>query len=456
MRRGGERVQGPLDGAVEVRPDSFTRAAVKPADPTARTLLLVGTSHHRVDLALRERLHLSADDAAALAKRLALDGEAVVLSTCNRTELYLAAGDRDRAAARARAELAAVSGLGDVELAPLLYESEDEDAALHLFRVAAGLDSLLPGEVQILGQVRRAYEGARAAGATGPVLSRLFAEALHAGKRARSETGVGVLPASIPAAAAEAAERALGDLAGRRVLVLGAGKIAALAVADFVSRGVEQVFVSNHRLAGAEELARRLGGEAVPFERVPAELERADVVLAATRCPRIVLGAADVEPVLGRRRGRPILFLDIAVPRDIDPRIGELEGCSLYDLDELAEALGEDIAARREELAGAEAIVAEEAARFREWQLALEVSPVVTALRRRAEEIRRAELARTGPRLQTLSPRERQAVEALTAQIVSKLLHEPTVRMKEAAARSGGPTYADALRDLFALDEGHA
>ena len=422
----------------------------------APALVAVGTSHRRADLSLRERLFLGEREAVRLAETLAHGAEAVVLSTCNRTELYVVSDDATTARARARSALAALVGLGAGELAPLLDEREGEEAALHLFRVAAGLDSLLPGEGQILGQVRQAYESALEAGTTGPILNRLFGQALHAGKRVRAETGVGTLPASIPAAAVEVAERSVGDLAGRRVLVLGAGKMAALAVSNFVARRAEKVFVANHRLERAEELARRLGGEAVAFEGIREELVRADVVLAATRCPRLVLLADDVTPALGRRAGRPILFLDIAVPRDVDPAVGKLPGCSLYDLDALGEALGEPIAERRSELAAGEAIVAEEAARFSEWLHSLHVLPVIKALRERAEKIRLDELARNRGGLAALSPAEREAVETLTAQIVNKLLHEPTVRMKAAAADERGEPYAGALRELFALDEERA
>ncbi len=357
---------------------------------------------------------------------------------------------------KARAELSALVGLDAADLAPHLDEREDAEAALHLFRVAAGLDSLLPGEGQILGQVRQAYESALEAGTTGPILNRLFGQALHAGKRVRAETGVGTLPASIPAAAVEVAERTVGDLAGRRVLVLGAGKMAALALSNFVARGAERIFVANHRLERAEELARRFGGEAVAFEQMREELVRADVVLAATRCPRPVLAADDVAPAVARRAGRPILFLDIAVPRDVDPAVGRLEGCSLHDLDSLGEALGESLTERRDALAAGEAMVSEEAAQFSGWLRSLQAVPVIKALRERAEAIRREELARNRGGLGALSQDEREAVETLTAQIVNKLLHEPTVRMKAAAAEERGRPYAGALRELFALDEERA
>ncbi len=403
---------------------------------------------------MRERLHLAPPDAAALARRLTEAGfEAAVLSTCNRSEVYLAAADPAGAARVVRDALAEHSDLSEGELDAVLEERRDADAALHLFRVAAGLDSLLPGEAQILGQVREAYELASTGGSTGRILNRLFASALHAGKRVRAETGVGTVPAAIPAAAADLARRLVGDLDGRRVLVIGAGKMGGLAAESFLARGADRVFVANHRIERAEELARRFGGEAVPFELIGDELARADVVLSSTRCPQAVLHAHDVEPALARRDGRPLLLVDIAVPRDIDPAVADLDGCTLYDLDALGPVAGDAVAQRDEATRAAEAIVAEQADAFAEWLCALDVVPVVAALRRRADAIRERELARVEPRLRRLSEGERREVEAVTAQIVNKLLHEPTVRVKEAAASESGVDYAGALRELFGLDD---
>ncbi len=347
---------------------------------SAASLVLVGASHRTASLDLRERLHLAPDAAFEVVARLAEDGlEAVVLSTCNRTELYVAGEDPEAAAARARAVL------GDADF---LMELRGVDAALHLFRVAAGLDSLLPGESQILGQVREAYELAAQADATGPVLSRAFELALHAGKRVRHETGVGTLPAAIPAAAAALAERTVGPLAGKRILLIGAGKMGSLAATSFLERGAEKVFVANHRIERAEKLAAQFGGEAVPWDRITEELERADVVLSSTRCPVVILHAEQVEAALRARAGRPLLLVDIAVPRDLDPAIADLPGCRLYDLDALGPEAGDAIAHQEQEVAAAEDVVREEAVEFGAWLASLEVAPIVAALRQRADEIR--------------------------------------------------------------------
>jgi glutamyl-tRNA reductase len=417
-------------------------------------LVLVGTSHHRAPLELREQIFVSAADNRELVERLAgRDAEALVLSTCNRTELYLVHGDEEAAQARAYAELAGLADLSESELAPALYTLTEEAAALHAFRVAAGLDSLIPGEAQILGQVRAAYELAQAADTAGPVLHRLFRQALRVGRRVRTETAIGENPASISSAAAELAERVFGSLEGRRILILGAGKMSDLATVNLISRGVESVFVANRSLERAKRLAARFGGRAVGLDAVEAELERADVVVASTSAQGFVLSAEQVVRAMAKRRGRPIFFIDIAVPRDVDPAVNDIEGCYLYDVDDLERVVEESVAGRREEAVRAEAIVSEEAQRFRDWQLSLDVVPAIASLRALAESIRMDELARAEGRLGSLSPSQRRAVESLTAQIVNKLLHPPTVRMKEAAAAADGVLYADAIRHLFALDD---
>jgi glutamyl-tRNA reductase len=392
-------------------------------------LLAVGVSHRHAPLEVRERLYLADGHALELAAALAADGaEAVVVSTCNRTEVYLAGGS----GTQTREELERRSGL---PLDGVVEAWEEEEAVEHLFRVAAGLDSLVPGEAQILGQVRQAYDAALTAGTTGPLLNRLFEEALHAGKRVRTEAKLAELPESVAASAVELAARALGGLGQRRALLFGAGKMSELAARDLRAGGAE-VVVSSRTLESAQELAERVGGTTAPFDAVAVELEHADLVLSATRCPYLILHAEAVRP-----RKRPLVLIDVAVPRDLDPEIGRLEGCTLYDIDDL----GEGLVGREEDVCEAEAIVAEEAARFAEWRRSRGAAPAIAALRRRAEEIRIEELARAEPRLAELSERERKTVETLTAQIVNKLLHAPTVRAKHAGSEQ--------LRELFALRE---
>jgi glutamyl-tRNA reductase len=269
----------------------------------------------------------------------------------------------------------------------------------------------------------------------------------------RTETAIGENPASVSSAAAQLAERVFEDLAGRRILLLGAGKTADLTAANLISRGVGEIVVVNRSPERGEALARRFGGRAVGLDRVEPELAGVDVVVASTSSQGFVLSAAQVERAMRERRGRPIFFIDIAVPRDVDPAVIELEGCYLYDIDDLERVVAESVAGRREEAVRAEAIVSEEADAFRAWQLSLDVVPAISSLRARAESIRREELERAEGRLASLSPSQRRAVEALTSQIVAKLLHQPTVRMKEAAAGAEGVLYADAVRHLFGLGD---
>jgi glutamyl-tRNA reductase len=404
-------------------------------------IVLVGVSHHRAPVELRERAALGREQAAELARVLKGEsGEAVCLSTCNRTELYLADESGEDAERRAEAALLALES----ELGPALYRLGDEAAALHLFRVAAGLDSMVPGEGEILGQVRAAYN----AGAPGPVLDRLFRQALHAGRKARVETAIGESPASVSSAAAALAEQVFGDLRGRKVLVVGAGKIGDLAARNLLSRGADIAWVANRTADRAAGLAARFGGEALPLDRVGEQLASADVVISSTSATGWVLERSQVERVVPARRGRPLFLIDLAVPRDLDPSIHELEGCYLYDIDDLQAVVAVTLAGRRREAERAEGIVAEEAERFREWQASLDVVPAIASLRARAEEIRAAELRRA-----KLSESERRAAESVTAAVVNKLLHLPTVRMKEAAAAADGVIYADAVRHLFGLED---
>jgi glutamyl-tRNA reductase len=394
-------------------------------------LVLVGTSHHRAPVEVREQVAFGRDETRALAARLAAEGcEAVCLSTCNRTELYVAATDAEAAEREAVAVLASL----EPEVEPALYRLHDRAAAHHLFRVAAGLDSLVPGEGEILGQVRAAHE----LGTTGPLLDRVFRQALHAGRKVRAQTAIGQSPASVSAAAAALAEQVFGSLEGRSILLIGAGKVSEQASRNLRSRGAEITLVANSKTAR---------------ERIHEELAAVDVVIASTSAPGLVLEAATVAQALRSRRGRRLLLVDLAVPRDLDPAIGALEGCYLYDIDDLEQIVAETLSLRRREAERAETIVAAEAERFHEWHASLDVVPAIASLRARAEEIREAELQKAESLLGRLDESQRRAVEVVTAQIVNKLLHLPTVRMKQAAAAADGVLYAETVRHLFGLGE---
>lgn len=411
-------------------------------------LALVGVSHHQAPVELRERVAVDLEAAASLARRIANGCEAVVLSTCNRTELYLASHDDAPLEEHGGQALVELAGDRGVALAPVLYRLRDDGAALHLFRVSAGLDSLVPGEGEILGQVRDAFE----AGAPGPLLDRLFRQALYAGRRARVETAIGESPASVPAAAAALAQQVFGSLSGRSVLLVGAGKMSELTARNLRSREATIVAVANRTLTHGEELASQLDARAIGLGELQEALASADVVVASTSAPGFVLDRAELEGVLRARRGRPLLFVDLAVPRDVDPAIATIDGCFVYDIDDLEAVVEASLAGRRAEAVRAESIVASEAERFREWQAALAVVPAIASLRAHAEEIRATELAKAESRLGRLAEDDRLFVEAVTSQIVAKLLHLPTVRLKE-AAETDGVLYADVVRHLFGLGE---
>lgn len=413
-------------------------------------LALVGVSHRQAPVELRERVAVDPDAARGLARALAERCEAVVLSTCNRTELYLASDEATvDLEQRASASLLALAGADGAALAPVLYRLGDDSAALHLFRVAAGLDSLVPGEGEILGQVRDAFER----GSTGPLLDRLFRQALHAGRRARVETAIGESPASVPAAAAALAAQVFDDLDGRSVLLVGAGKMSELTARNLRSRGAVIAAVANRTAAHGQELAVRVESRAVGLDGIPGLLDTADVVITSTSAQGYIVDTASAAGALRGRRGRPILFVDLAVPRDVDPALATIDGCFVYNIDDLEAVVEASLAGRRVEAVRAEQLVSAEAERFREWRSSLAVVPAIASLRARAEEIRAGELAKAEPRLGRLPESERKLFEAVTSQIVAKLLHLPTVRMKEAAAASDGVVYADVVRHLFGLEE---
>ena len=414
------------------------------------SLVLVGLSHRHAPVEVRERVALTGDQEVALSTRLASGGgEAVCLSTCNRTEIYCAAEDADAAERASLDVLCEISGIPHGELERVVYRLRDHDVPLHLFRVAAGLDSLVPGEGEILGQVRGAYDR----GASGPLLDRLFRDAIYTGRKVRSETAIGEVPASVAAAAAALAEQVFGDLSTCCVALVGAGKTGDLAAQDLVARGARIELVANRSPAKAEQVAARYGGSAVALSDIAARLPGVDVVVASTSARAYVLTRADVEPTLRARKGRPLFLIDIAVPRDVDPAVHELNGCFLYDIDDLETVVADSAPDRAGEAARAEALVAVEADRFRAWRAARDVAPAIASLRARAEEIRAAELSRARPRLGDLTDAELSAVEAVTSRIVDKLLHMPTVRLKEAAAGVEGTIPTAALLDLFGLSD---
>jgi glutamyl-tRNA reductase len=417
--------------------------------PEPLELLLVGTSHRHAPVEVRERLALRPHGGPLVDRlaSLATVVEAVGLSTCNRCELYLVGGDGEAMAAAALETLAGYAGVEDARVARITYRRSDEEAAAHVFAVAAGLDSLVPGEAQILSQIRSAYGQARAAETTGPVLNRLFHQAIETGKRVRSETAIGEGGASVASVAVDLVRRRLGELAGRSLLVLGAGKVAELVAANLLARGATAVTVVNRDAARARQLAGRLGSRAraVGLDALASELAEADVVVTSTSSPEPLVTPALVEG------GRARVVVDLGVPRDVEPAVGELPGVALFDIDDLEDTVRANLRLRAGEAERAQAIVAEEAAAFGRWLAALEVVPAITSLRALAEQIRARELERMAPKLSSLSAEDRERLDLLTQAMVNKLLHRPTVRLKELAAERASGPYAQAIGELFGL-----
>jgi glutamyl-tRNA reductase len=418
-------------------------------------LLALGISHRTAPLELRERLALTEGRAVGVLGELTSSEqvrEAAALSTCNRTELYLVVADPVEAESAALGALARQAEIRPTELVGHLYSLRSSDAARHLFRVTAGLDSMILGEAEIQGQVKRAYELALVEGATGPILNRLFRGALAAGGRARDETGISRRGVSISSVAVELAQRTLGDLAERRVLVIGAGETAELVARALVARGVSTVFIANRRYDRAIGLAQRFGGRAVRFDELPAQLEAADIVVSATNSPHHIVERDDLSQVMRQRGGRPLLIVDIAVPRDVDPACGELPGVSLHDVDDVQQIVATNTGEREAEARRAEQILAAELERFEQWLSSLEVVPTIASLRERADEIVRRVLAENATRWESLSEADRERLEAMAGAIASRLLHEPTLRIKRAAGEDDAYLYVNALRELFGLD----
>jgi glutamyl-tRNA reductase len=397
-------------------------------------LLAIGVSHKTAPVEVRERVALSDSQAVEFVRDLrgtADIQEAVAISTCNRTELYLVVGDPVEAESRALSMLSTRAGIRPTALAPAIYSHRNCDAARHLYRVAAGLESMIVGENEIQGQVKRAYEAALARETTGPLTSRLFRAALETGKRVRTETGIGERQLSLPAVAVALARELLGDLDGREVVILGTGETSELTARALADSGVHPVFVANRRRDRARTLARRYGGKMVNFDELPRALARADIALAATGSPHLLVEAGELAQVMDARDGRPMLLIDLAVPRDIDSACGELEGVSLYDVDDLEAVIARNRRVRQTQARKAEGIIEEEIQQFAAWLGSLEVLPTVAALRARADEIAEQLLRENAGRWESASPRDRDRVQALVQAVVNRLLHEPTVRMKE-------------------------
>ncbi len=423
-------------------------------------ILLIGVNHTQAPIALRERLAIRDADLTHALSRCgqshegdpALFPECVILSTCNRLEIYAVTDDAAQGRERLVQFLSQFCQVPVSEFAGVLDHQVDEDAVTHLTRVACGLESMVVGEPQILGQVTDAYQAALDCQATGPVLNTLYRHAIRAGKRARTETAISQYATSVPSASATLAEREVQDLKDRVVLVMGAGDMGQIAARAMVTRGVGDLIVANRTYERGLTLASQLDGEAIAFERQAEALARADVVVTATGAPQPILTSDQVAVTMAERPQRPLLIIDIAVPRDTDPAVAHLPGVRLFDIDDLQEVVNGNLEARQREIPRVEAIAAEEARAFLDWFHLLDVIPTIVELRRRAETIKRQELDKALRRLGDVDDRQQEVVRAMAHGLLNKLLHEPTVRLKHQAAQGDGQLYADTVRELFGLE----
>ena len=418
-------------------------------------LLALGISHKTAPLELRERLALTEGRSVGVLREL-LEREDVLeaasISTCNRTELYLFVADPVGAESGALGLLAREAETPPTELVGHLYSLRGAEAGGHLLAVTAGLDSMIIGEAEIQGQVKRAYELALVEGATGPILNRLFRTALAAGKRARSETGISERSMSIPSVAVELAQRTLGDLEARRVLVIGAGETAELTARALAAKGVQAIFIANRHYDRAIGLAQRFAGRAVRFEDLPEEMTGADIVVASTSSPHSVIERDGLAEVMAARDGRPLLLIDLAVPRDIHPSCRDLPGISLYDMDDLQALVERNVSGRESEARRAEVILRTELGGFDRWLAAQDVTPTIAALRARADDVVEMVLSENEQRWQGLTEADRERLRAAARAIASRLLHEPTLRLKRSAGDDDAYAKVAILRELFALD----
>lgn len=420
-------------------------------------LIATGLSHRTAPVELREKAALTDSAARAALRTLMADGairEAVTISTCNRTEIYLRAADGASAEEAACAVLVAASGIPRAELDCVRYTHREDRAVHHLLRVTSSLDAMVIGESEIQGQVRLAFDRAREEDAVGPVLDHLFRKALETGKRVRTETQISSGAMSVATVAVELARLGTaGHLAGSRVLLIGAGEMGEATARALMAAEADQLVVANRTVSTARTLAGRMGGEGVSFQDLPAELALADIVISSTDAPHTILTHDDVESAMRSRPGRPMTLIDIAVPRDLDPGIATIPGVTLHDIDDVERVVEINRNGRMREAEAAETIVEQETGRYEEWRRGLSVTPTITSLRGHAEEIRTGELAKISGAWESLSDADRARVEQLTNAIVNRLLHEPTIRLRAAVASGdGAEAHVESLRHLFALD----
>ncbi len=420
-------------------------------------IVVVGLSHKTAAVEIREKVAFAPTQMEKpLREVVALPDitEAVIVSTCNRVEIYATTHDIAGGIARLKRFLADYHHLSLETLEPHLYNYHGEEAIRHVFRVAASLDSMVVGEPQILGQIKTSYGFAAEFKSSGIILNRFLHKAFSVAKRVRTETKIASSAVSVSFAAVELAKKIFGDLSDKTVMLIGAGEMCELAAKHFINNGVRGVMVTNRTFERAAKLAEEFGGKAVNFEDLFDQLHKADIILSSTGAPHFIITPKDVTEVIRRRKLKPMFFIDIAVPRDIDPKVNDVQNVYLYDMDDLQGVVATNLEQRGKEATKAEQIVNQEIGQFFKWLSSLEVTPTIVALRARFEEARQAELAKTLSNWKDLAPEQQKRLEALTAAIVNKLLHTPTTVLKQTGQGNRNDLYVDALRSLFDLNTG--
>lgn len=420
----------------------------------AKKIIALGVNHKTAPVGVREQLTFSGDCRTPLLEIKNIPGceECCFLSTCNRVEVLAVANQPDSARA-VRNFLFAKSNVSEEEAEQYSYLHAGRDAITHLMRVASSLDSMVVGEPQILGQLKDAYREAAENKTTGVILNRLLHKSFSVAKRIRTETSIGSSAVSISFAAVQLAKKIFGSLERKRVMLVGAGEMAELAAQHLITQGIEKVLVANRTFERAVKLARTFNGEAVALNELVPQLEQVDILISSTGAPGLVLKKEDVKPVIKQRMHRPLFLIDIAVPRDLDPELNDLDNVYLYDIDDLKNVVEVNKAERSKEADKAERIVAEETLKFMQWLEGMEVAPTITALRKKADTIRKDELAKTLAGLSSLSSKEKKSVEAMANSIINKLLHDPMMFLK-ANSRADAKKKAslDLVRKIFGLD----
>ncbi|MBI5966463.1 MAG: glutamyl-tRNA reductase [Deltaproteobacteria bacterium] len=420
-------------------------------------IVLIGLSHKTAPIEVREKFCLPRGGVKEFLGRMAgIPGvrEGLVLSTCNRTDVLTVMDCSEDGVSRIKELLAGIAGMSADQLSPYLYVRKDEEAVKHIFRVASSLDSMVLGEPQILGQVKEAYSQAVESKFSGLILNKLFHRSFFVAKRVRTETKIATQAVSVSYAAVELAKKILGDLDNKRAMLIGAGEMSELAARHLISQGVGEILVTNRTHSRAIELAQEFKGKAVPFEDFPKELKNVDIILSSTGSAHYIIRREQLTEVIRARKNRPMFFIDIAVPRDIDPKINEIDNVYVYDIDDLEGIVESNKEERKKEVQKAEEIVFQGVEAFNRWLKSLEVVPTILALRNRLEEIRQKEVEKTLSLLKNVSDEERKALDFLTNSIINKILHHPISLLKHQESRDHGKLYVEMTRKIFHLDEG--